>query len=1020
VGWNVEQFHARLDLDANYLSQFGAVQSDIVPLVNFELARANNYLPAPTLASVVDAASPAPGIPLIFSRQYLQPISGRYRLGGLGRGWVDNWEVSLAADNQGNVTISEGGQPRGFIRKSDGSYQGAAGDYGQLTLSSGVYTLREKNNTTLSFTAQGRLDFIQDTNGNKVTASYTGSLLTSLSSSDGGIFTIAYNAAGRVQNVTDAAGQITTYTYDAANEHLLSVAGPGGTTSYTYITGQGIAQEHALASITFPDGTHEYFSYDGQGRLVGTSRDGGADPVQYAYTSPGGVTMTDASGASTTLLFNEFGSLQMVIDPLGHTIQSQYDASQNLTQITTGAGTTYHYAYDKTGNLVRQVDPLGDVVAMTYSPGLNQLTSIADGEGNLTKYAYSSSGNLTSTTYADGSTTGAAYNALGLPTTTTDARAQAISYQYNAGGQVVTATFADGTQQSFKYDAIGNLLSMKDATGTTIYTYDGGNRLKGVTYPSGQALLYSYDSGGRRSRLVDSTSGFAVNYNYDVVGRLQSLTDAGGTALVTYKYDLVGRLTEQDNANGTYSSHAYDAAGNLLHLTNYGPGGATQSRFDYTYDALNQRTTEATLDGAWTYTYDAAGQLTHAVFTSTNPAIADQDLTYVYDAAGNRVKTITNGTTARYTTNTRNEYTTVEGTTYKYDADGNLVSQTDAPGTTSFTYSSLNEVTQVVTPNDTWSYQYNAIGERVAANHNGQSITYVLDPTGIGNVIAAYDGSGHVVADYAYGLGLVSQTRLIGTDYYQFDASGSTSRVTSASGSIENSYDYLPFGQVAASTEAVNASFQFAGQFGIVSGMPSNLQFMRARAYEADTGRFISQDPLGSAGGQNSLYAYAANSPVDAVDVTGLWVVNIGGTFHLGGGGSINVSIGSGGAALTVGGGVGLDAGGGIAVDLNQNAQVPIQGATSTTVNLGLGFTSGSVSHNGDGSYSATAGLGAGEGISVDITKTLWSSNRGGAPDGSKQAGTNGVGQISVPGRGGGGGADGGAPVPYGEQPADT
>ena len=112
------------------------------------------------------------------------------------------------------------------------------------------------------------------------------------------------------------------------------------------------------------------------------------------------------------------------------------------------------------------------------------------------------------------------------------------------------------------------------------------------------------------------------------MGRLHTLTDATGTTLVTYKYDLVGRLAEQDNANGTSTMYAYDAASNLLHLINYGPGGVIQSRFDYTYNALNERTTEATLDGTWTYTYDGAGQLIHAVFASTNPAVSSQDLTY--------------------------------------------------------------------------------------------------------------------------------------------------------------------------------------------------------------------------------------------------------------------------------------------------------------------------------------------------------------------------------------------------------
>ena len=53
----------------------------------------------------------------------------------------------------------------------------------------------------------------------------------------------------------------------------------------------------------------------------------------------------------------------------------------------------------------------------------------------------------------------------------------------------------------------------------------------------------------------------------------------------------------------------------------------------------------ATLDGTWNDTYDAAGQLIRAIFTSTNPNISNQDLAYNYDPLGNRISTVINGVT---------------------------------------------------------------------------------------------------------------------------------------------------------------------------------------------------------------------------------------------------------------------------------------------------------------------------------------------------------------------------------------
>jgi uncharacterized protein RhaS with RHS repeats len=130
-------------------------------------------------------------------------------------------------------------------------------------------------------------------------------------------------------------------------------------------------------------------------------------------------------------------------------------------------------------------------------------------------------------------------------------------------------------------------------------------------------------------------------------------------------------------------------------LINYATDGSVNSRFDYTYDALGRRTSMNTLDGEWTYEYDAIGQLIHAVFNSANPAIPNQDLTYEYDPAGNRISTIENGVTTLYTTNNLNQYTIVGNTSYTYDGDGNLTSQTGPQSTTLYAYSDENKMVSV-------------------------------------------------------------------------------------------------------------------------------------------------------------------------------------------------------------------------------------------------------------------------------------------------------------------------------------
>ncbi len=880
VGSTVASYHAALAADASYLSQFGEATDDVDTLLSFEIEKANAAFTAGTLVTVTPDSLPAPGMALTFTQSYQASIAGRYTEGILGFGWTTNWDISASTDSNGDAVIENQGVSFYYFKQANGTYQDEAGDHSVLTFANGAYKLVATDGTTYQFNPNGTLAYVQDTNGNRITAGYnTAGQLVSLTDSNGESFTLTYNSSGHLSQLTDSNGLTETYGYDSTGNFLTTYTDRYGTTTYTYVTDGTAAQDNALAEIAWSDDTHMYFTYDSEGRLIDQYRDGGADAETFTYLSPGGYTETDGDGNTTTTYFNLYGATAESIDPLGNATYYEFDSNLNLVEVDGPQGTEYTYTYDANGNLISETDPLGNTTQFAYDAN-NNLTSYTDAKGNTTSYAYDSSNDLLSITYANGTEQQYTYNPLGEATSFLDAHGEAIGYTYNAQGLITQETFADGSSYSFTYDDHGNMLTANGSSGTITFTYgDPSNPdlLTEVTYADGTFLKFTYNIVGQRTQSVDQT-GFTVDYIYDSVGRLSELTDGSGNLIVRYTYDSAGSLIQEDMGNGTRTVYTYDGDGDVLSITNYAPDHVTVNSYDdYTYDALGKVLTDTSQEGEWTYTYDADGQLTVAVFVSSNTAVLpNQNIQYVYDAAGNRISETANGVTTTYVTNDVNQYTssTTNGvtTTYQYDADGNLISQNVGGSTTTYAFNELNELTAVSGPSLTASYGYDPLGHLVTQTVNGVTTNYQVDPTGPDNVVAAFDGSGALSAHYTYGLGLTSQVNASGVAYYyNFNLQGSTVGITNSAGSYVNRYAYDPFGQVTTISATVSSPFTYVGRFGVVDG-GTGLYSMRERDYDPTVGQFLSNDPLGMRSDGPNLRTYALNNPINNIDPTGFQV----------------------------------------------------------------------------------------------------------------------------------------------------
>ena len=152
----------------------GETVTDVSELWSFLLAQANGLSPTLELDTNTDIDLTVPGnVPLDFTRTYLEPISARDTLGPLGYGWSDDWQYSLSVASDGTVTVTmPTGEERIFQPDSRGSdYFAEPGDDGILTEGTGgTFILQESDGQIEAFNANGTLNYIADTDGNRVTA----------------------------------------------------------------------------------------------------------------------------------------------------------------------------------------------------------------------------------------------------------------------------------------------------------------------------------------------------------------------------------------------------------------------------------------------------------------------------------------------------------------------------------------------------------------------------------------------------------------------------------------------------------------------------------------------------------------------------------------------------------------------------------------------------------------------------------------------------------------------------------
>lgn len=796
---------------------------------------------------------------LAYSDQF-GAISSRYRLGTWGRGRPDATTYEVTADPAGNLSFSNGGLLRFFLRQSDGSYRGMADDTATILRSAAGTTLIEPSGHIFQYRADGKLTSIDDVYGNRLSFTYDSSgRLTTISDANGDQQLFTYNAAGRVASMTDYDGQTTTYAYDLANEHLLAETNPQGTTTYTYVSGQGATREHALASVTTPDGVTTDFEYDELGRLVRQSSEGGALALEFTHPQLGEHQTRNALGQTTTQFVDARGQLVGWKGPLNDRTRMQYDARGNLTEMIGPDGARFTLSYDAQARITSNTDPLGQTELYAYAGVSSLPTLVRNAEGNTVQYVRDARNAPLEILYPDGSREQFTYDSAGRLTRETSRAGVTIEYEYDAKSQLTRSAAAGVDERIYEYDASRNLNSVTTAEGVTTLTHDAAGRVTRVTYPNGRYVEYGYDAAGRNA-LVRTSDGFEQRFEYDGLSRLIRVRDGSSALVVEYVFDVVGRVIRENRGNGSFALFTYDGANRVAGITYHDGVGAVSQQLTYAYDAVGRIASSTSHDGRTDYEYDAAGQLIRVTLPS------GRSVEYVYDAAGNRIRTIDSGVVTEYLSNQLDQHTAIGDDLLAYDANGDLISRTGPGGTTLYEYNERRQLVRVAGPGGVWEYEYDAFGNRSATVHNGARTEFLNDPLGLASVLAEYNELGDVVARYTYGVGLASRIDGAGrASYYDYDATGNALQLTDDQGAVAERFAYLPFGE---RLTAAKTDYGFLGRSGGRDD-GNGLIYLRARYYDPSQGRFTQPDPSRLQGGDVNRYRYAGNDPVNFLDASG-------------------------------------------------------------------------------------------------------------------------------------------------------
>jgi len=527
------------------------------------------------------------------------------------------------------------------------------------------------------------------------------------------------------------------------------------------------------------------------------------------------------------------------------------------------------------------------------------ISELTDAKGNQTGFEYDLLGRLINKKYADNSSLNYQYNAIGNLVKRTDAKDQITAYAYDLQGRLATNSYYPSSASypsspaktvSFSHDAWGRMAAWNDGTYQGAFNYNDTNRTRSITVdfgPFSKTITYGYNAWGQKIS-CQYPDGTEYKYTYNGENRLTGIT-IPNEGEVSFSANQYGMPTLVILPGGTVKSFGYDALNRLATNAVFDPAAKAVMSRSYARNIIGNITGQQTEYGNYEYQYDVIDQLTNALA----PYCAEG---FAYDLMGNRFYSKYAGNETNemeYSANNLNQYLSVTSVVsvraYSYDLNGNQLTyyrQATNGWTTNYLVWDIEDRLTAITnqEGEVARYTYDPFGRRLSKVVNGNTNYYLYADEGL---IGEYDSAGNEICSYGYQPNSLWMNNPVwmhttipslndgGTNYlyYLNDHLGAPQTLVRKNGAVAWAAAMDAFGNVHVLPGAVvTNNLRFSSQY---YDEESGLHYNTMRYYDPVSGRFLSRDPIGELGGLN-VYRFLGNDPLDYIDAYGLacsWAV---------------------------------------------------------------------------------------------------------------------------------------------------